>query len=62
MNIEDKKIFVTAKHLRAVLQALRNGGVELREFLVVDSLNGRMGKSESSIEVLIKEFNEEISK
>lgn len=56
-NTEKKTVNVDAEALRRILQALLNGGVEIRELMAIRNLPGEMGKN-NPINVLVKNYND----
>lgn len=56
-NTEKQTVNVDAEALRRILQALLNGGVEIRELMAIRNLPGEMGKN-NPINVLVKNYND----
>lgn len=56
-NEQKQTVSVDARALRLVLQALLDGGVEIRELMATRNLPGEMGKTHP-INILVKEYND----
>lgn len=54
---QNNTVNVDAQALRRILQALLNGGVEIRELMATRQLPGEMGKS-NPINILVKNYND----
>lgn len=56
-NQQTKTVNVDAEALRRILQALLDGGVEIRELMAIRQLPGEMGKN-NPINILVKNYND----
>lgn len=56
-NEQKQTVSVDAEALRRILQALLNGGVEIRELMAIRNLPGEMGKN-NPINILVNNYND----